>query len=566
MLASKTTHTKVFNNKKRLHQMKKNTINIAIATLGVISLCGCGGGSDSSNATGTSLAGNVADGYLVGAKVCLDENNNTTCDATEPMAITTQHGAYTITGISASDITTYPLLVEVNQTTIDEDTNLAVPQNYVLQSPPGNTFISPISSMVLKYMQDNKVGKSTAKTTIATQLGISDSSLITGNYLDSNSSEAQAVHKKAQVIAAAKMNVMQQIKNAISSTMSSQAINTYIDNKVIALLPSIKNSITSNTVDVKTVIASINASINTTTAVADMANMQNTIDLNTVSGKIKNTTLQDLLNPMTIQQDQAYRVTYSGGTDLKLFTVNQTANKDCKLYVLNSTSTTNPYSSYAYLVNGDNTGGNIYNLQNQSGKDSTASVGWMYYTTTDSHLDFVVDCVDKPTTATPSTNTTITAPTTGDPAPVTQKSIIRQGYARLLTTSDSGYIAGAVTYSLDSYIQTGKWFSYSMTGLNFTNGSANPKDSQTIINQASLTTTSTKAPSLITCKFQMTKTSSPQEYDSTCKTLDSSLATISTKTAHVIGDNITIDFDATMVDSNSYYFIDMPAFSTNIPK
>lgn len=548
--------------------MKKNTITIAIATLGVISLCGCGGGSDSSSATATSstsLAGNVADGYLVGAKVCLDENNNSKCDTTEPMAITAQHGAYTITGISASDITTYPLLVEVNQTTIDEDTNLAVPQNYVLQSPPGNTFISPISSMVLKYMQDNKVGKSTAQTTIATQLGISDSSLITGNYLDSNSSEAQAVHKKAQVIAAAKMNVMQQIKNAIPSTMSPQAINTYIDNKVIALLPSIKNSITSNTVDVKTVIASINATINTTTAVADMANMQNTIDLNTVSGKINNTTLQDLLNPTTIQQDQAYRVTYSGGTDLKLFTVNQTANKDCKLYVLNSTSTTNPYSSYAYMVNGDNTGANIYNLQNQSGKDSTVSVGWMYYTTTDSHLDFVVDCVDKPATTTPST-TTPTTPTAGDPAPATQKSITRQGYANLLTTSDNGYIVGAVTYALNSYIQTGKWFSYSMTALNFTNGSANPKDSQTIINQASLTTSNMKAPSFVTCKFQMTKTNSPQEYDATCKTLDNSLATISTKTAHIVGDTITINFDATMVDSASYYFIDMPAFSTNIPK
>ncbi len=47
-------------------------------------LSACGGGSSNSD---SSISGTVIDGYIEGAKVCLDANNNGLCDdATETSA------------------------------------------------------------------------------------------------------------------------------------------------------------------------------------------------------------------------------------------------------------------------------------------------------------------------------------------------------------------------------------------------------------------------------------------------------------------------------------------------
>ncbi|MEC8104037.1 MAG: hypothetical protein VXZ24_07080 [Pseudomonadota bacterium] len=54
-------------------------------------------GSDNAaddNGTTTSLSGKAADGYLAGARVCLDLNNNTACDDGEPTATTSAGGSY----------------------------------------------------------------------------------------------------------------------------------------------------------------------------------------------------------------------------------------------------------------------------------------------------------------------------------------------------------------------------------------------------------------------------------------------------------------------------------------
>ena len=42
----------------------------------------------------TTLAGKVADGYLIGAKVCLDKNQNDQCDEGEPHAFSTSGGNF----------------------------------------------------------------------------------------------------------------------------------------------------------------------------------------------------------------------------------------------------------------------------------------------------------------------------------------------------------------------------------------------------------------------------------------------------------------------------------------
>ena len=52
----------------------------------ILAATGCSSNSDSrdddsgSSTTGTEFSGKVADGYLAGARVCLDLNNNNACD------------------------------------------------------------------------------------------------------------------------------------------------------------------------------------------------------------------------------------------------------------------------------------------------------------------------------------------------------------------------------------------------------------------------------------------------------------------------------------------------------
>ncbi|MGH8848934.1 MAG: hypothetical protein ACREXQ_17055, partial [Polaromonas sp.] len=63
-----------------------------LALSAAVALTACGGGSDGP----ANLSGVVADGYLNGATVCLDLNNNMACDAGEPSATTTAGGKYSM--------------------------------------------------------------------------------------------------------------------------------------------------------------------------------------------------------------------------------------------------------------------------------------------------------------------------------------------------------------------------------------------------------------------------------------------------------------------------------------
>ena len=65
-----------------------------LLSISMVALVGCGG-SGGDNASST-IGGVAIDGYLGGAKVCVDLNMNFKCDAGEPSAITKDDGSYSI--------------------------------------------------------------------------------------------------------------------------------------------------------------------------------------------------------------------------------------------------------------------------------------------------------------------------------------------------------------------------------------------------------------------------------------------------------------------------------------
>lgn len=94
---------------------------------------GCGGGGEST----THISGNIADGYLIGAKVCADANNDKVCQDSELQTTLGAKGAFTLLADAANN----PIIAEVTTSTIDEDTDAVVVNAHVLSAPKGKTFI-----------------------------------------------------------------------------------------------------------------------------------------------------------------------------------------------------------------------------------------------------------------------------------------------------------------------------------------------------------------------------------------------------------------------------------------
>jgi len=179
----------------------------------MLSACGGGGGGSSNDTLGaqsqqsseTIVEGVVADGYLFGATVCLDLNDNKRCDENEPSAISENGGKFTLNHVNSSDRDNHGIVVEVSEDTIDEDTGEAVGKAYVMTSPPGmQEFISPLTTMTHTTMEIYRLPVNEAEQFVIQKMGyVNDSSIsLFKDYveLDSNATYQQ-IHKIARIAA-----------------------------------------------------------------------------------------------------------------------------------------------------------------------------------------------------------------------------------------------------------------------------------------------------------------------------------------------------------------------------
>ncbi|MGI0507061.1 hypothetical protein ABY44_28905 [Burkholderia sp. ZZQ-2] len=142
----------------------KHILGLSVAT----ALAACGGGGNSSPSQpspgggGTpttpapAVTGKAIDGYLVGATVCLDLNNNGVCDSGEPTAVTDGTGQFSIP--YSGDTTGKTLLVQVTPTTKDQSrpAGFQFPATFTLSQviqPTTSQVISPLTTLVGAQMQ-----------------------------------------------------------------------------------------------------------------------------------------------------------------------------------------------------------------------------------------------------------------------------------------------------------------------------------------------------------------------------------------------------------------------------
>lgn len=187
---------------------------ITTAALLTISLiAGCGGGS-STPAASTAVSGKVADGYLAGATVFLDKNNNYQMDAGEPSTMTDANGAYTLM-VDPADMGRYPIVaMAIKGQTIDRDTNQSVADSFMLSMPAAamtgtvnSNFISPMSTLIREKMAANPgMSMSDAMTQLRNQMNMPAGMNMMGDYVagsqsGTNASGYQTMHTTAQQMA-----------------------------------------------------------------------------------------------------------------------------------------------------------------------------------------------------------------------------------------------------------------------------------------------------------------------------------------------------------------------------
>lgn len=138
------------------------------AAVALALLQGCGGSDDDSDEPPVSegptvtLSGVVLDGVLRTARVCVDVDDDRTCDTGEPTATTDANGAYSIAGVRESDAAAHPLLAEATATTtVDADYGPVV-DAFTLAAPAGQgAVISPYTTLVQSELDGGRAANPT---------------------------------------------------------------------------------------------------------------------------------------------------------------------------------------------------------------------------------------------------------------------------------------------------------------------------------------------------------------------------------------------------------------------
>lgn len=201
----------------------------ALAAIVSLAMAGCDSGGSSGGAGDNTetreLSGRVADGYLVGAQICLDLNGNAICDADEPSTETTAGGQYTLADITTDQYNEGQLLVQVSSQTKDEDDNAFVSNPYKLSTPQGQeSFVSPVTTLVARALEsDPYLDKEEALNDTALVLGLEESDTLIEDFVaagNAGDASAQTLHEIAQVLATTLGKTKKELETALTNSGS----------------------------------------------------------------------------------------------------------------------------------------------------------------------------------------------------------------------------------------------------------------------------------------------------------------------------------------------------------
>jgi hypothetical protein len=211
---------------------------LLIFLISILSACGGGGGSGDSltppviieppvTNNATVLSGQVADGYLVDARIFLDRNGNRRLDAGEPWTLSKAQGIFLLE-VPTGEGELYPVVAEIIAgQTIDEDQPAqTVIQSYILEAPVGRwSFISPLTSLIKAELDKNpSLSFSAAEGRVRSQLSLSSSISLSEDYVRSQEQpELDQAHRTAKIVA----GLMGNLQTEIERNVGAEHIDSY---------------------------------------------------------------------------------------------------------------------------------------------------------------------------------------------------------------------------------------------------------------------------------------------------------------------------------------------------
>ena len=234
--------------------MNKNalkSLSLSVSTVLLLSMAGCSGGggssaSDITSAVSNAFSGVGIDGILVGSTVCVDANENATCDTDEPSAVTDAQGKFEIPATTV----TGPLLLVGGK---DIGTGLAF--TGTLSAPAGSTVVTPLTSAVQSLVKSGK-SAAEAEANVKAALGVpTDVNLTTFDPFNEVSANAQAV--------LASQAHLQTIVQAASVAVASADVNQNTAGVMSSVFSQISQSFNGATTDVNLSVADVTAATKT---------------------------------------------------------------------------------------------------------------------------------------------------------------------------------------------------------------------------------------------------------------------------------------------------------------
>jgi hypothetical protein len=224
---------------------KKLIVSSALSLI----LFGCGSDDSTPQATPkTEINATVIDGYLKGAKVWLDVNENFEFDVNEPSAVSGEQGKVVLDVTGIESPSAYPIVAQAEKNqTIDESTGSFVTHDFVMSAPKGEMSITPISTLVHLHLQQNINGAETlsefssklseAKEAVASSLGLNKDDVL-GDYVEGGKEDV--LYAAENIIAS---GVLPEVPSALENITNDSTGNTQFDDDLSSVSETIKQLI-----------------------------------------------------------------------------------------------------------------------------------------------------------------------------------------------------------------------------------------------------------------------------------------------------------------------------------
>ena len=167
-----------------------------LSALAAAALVACGGSSSS-----VMLSGVVIDGYIEGATVCLDDNGDGVCGATEARSVTTADGKFSMSVRGNMDGKF--LVVDIPATAKDSDDGgktlaQAGKSSYVMATPASlPQVITPLTTLMVGKVKAEKISLSEARVRVLDEMGLPAATDLHTDHVKAKDVQVHAMARQA---------------------------------------------------------------------------------------------------------------------------------------------------------------------------------------------------------------------------------------------------------------------------------------------------------------------------------------------------------------------------------